>query len=210
MRTPLEEFWRGGFEPAINRTGRETSVVKAKVSPTVAEIHRAAAWWAGEGSVVGKSGRLSVTVAQKEMAVLRWLVERFGGSISMRRRAGQPHLAPVHAWHIHGPRARGFLMTIYSCIPESPRRQEQMRKALAATSEIRKRGPQPESLCGKGHWKELGEECRVCANQELRKRRAATPAGEQHRRKEFERYWRNPEKYRVLARKYRETRKAAT
>ena len=94
-------------------------------------------------------------------------------------------------------------MTIYMCLEESPRRQKQIIDVLTSTSEIKKRGPQPKSICKKGHWKEIGEECRVCANEARRLRRRNTPAGEKHRRKEYERYWRNPEKYRELQRKYR-------
>ena len=190
--------------PAVNRTGRKTSVVRSCISPSTYEIYKAAAWWAGEGSVSSKDGHLSVNVSQKETDVLKWFVDRFGGSVSDRKKGAKPHLDPVNSWHIHGPRARGFLMTIYSCITESPRRQKQIVLALRATSQIKKRGVQPKDVCGKGHWKEIGEECRVCANQSQRIRRRNTTAGEIHRNKEYERYWRNPDKYRTIAREYRQ------
>lgn len=189
-------------QPAQNRTGRTTGVVRAIISPSTIEIHRAAAWWAGEGSVSSSGGHLSVTIAQKEIEVLLWIRDRFGGSVKVRKKA-KDHLAPVAYWHACGPRARGFLQTIYSCMPESPRRQEQVYRALISTSTIKQRGPQPKSVCGRGHWKEIGEECRVCANQSTRIRRRDTPAGDIHRRKEYERYWRNPEKYRAIARQYK-------
>ena len=188
-------------ESAINRTGRITSVVKARISPSIVDIYKAAAWWAGEGSVSYHKGHLSANVAQKEYAVLEWFRDHFGGSISKRKKIN--HLEPCHSWNVCGPRARGFLLTIYSCIPESPRRQNQILHALKATSQIKKRGQQPKDICGKGHWKEIGEECRVCANQATRIRRRTTLAGDKHRRKEYERYWRNPEKARIAARKYR-------
>lgn len=194
-------------QPAQNRTGRTTRVVRAVISPTTFDIHRAAAWWAGEGSVSSANGHLSVTIAQKEISVLEWMKDRFGGSIYVRKDKSKPHLDPVGAWAVSGPRARGFLLTVYSCIPESPRRMEQIYKALISTSKIKKRGPQPKSICGKGHYKDIDEECRVCANEARRIRRRDTPEGDNHRRKEYERYWRNPEKARAAARKYSEKKR---
>jgi hypothetical protein len=196
------------YELAKNITGRKTSVVKACLSPTIYEIHRAAGWWAGEGSVSGFGSRLSVTMTQKEVDVLEWARERFGGSIHTRK--ANKLGGECSSWSIHGARARGFLLTIYGCIPESPRRQKQIYNALVATSKIVKRGPQPKSVCGKGHWKEIGVECKVCANEAQRIRRRTTPSGDIHRRKEYERYWRNPDKAREAARKYREKKRMAT
>lgn len=182
---PQEQFWRGEFEPAVNRTGRPTNVVKARVSPTVAEIHRAAAWWAGEGSVSSRGGHLSISIAQKEVAVMFWMLERFGGAFHMRKPVR--HLEPVHYWTASGPRARGFLMTIYSCIPESPRRQEQIRAALAATAQIKKRGPKPVAICVRGHPKDRGR-CLICQRAWHAKSRSIPENAERHRQRERERY----------------------
>lgn len=172
--------------PAQNRTGRNTGVVRAHISPTPAEIHRAAAWWAGEGSVSCAGGHLAANIAQKEIAVLEWLRDRFGGSILMRKKRN--HLDPCHTWNVCGPRARGFLMTIYSCIGESPRRQAQIERALIATGHIRKRGPKPTTKCKYGHEKDAGR-CKVCAARWRRDSRAKEDNAEKHRRRERQRYY---------------------
>lgn len=180
-----ERFWNVGFESAVNRTGRPTTVVKARLSPTLTEIHRAAAWWAGEGSVSSTRGHLTISIAQKEVAVLFWFLERFGGALHMRKPVG--HLEPVHYWTASGPRARGFLMTIYSCMPESPRRQEQIRAALLATAAIKKRGPTPSAVCVRGHQKERGR-CLICQRAWQAKSRSIPENAERHRQQERERY----------------------
>ncbi len=151
------------------------------VHPTMPDIYRAAAWWAGEGSaVVNKNRGLAVTVGQKELDVLQWFLDRFGGSIHRRK---------VSAWTINGPRARGFLMTIYSCIPESPRRQAQIRSVLLATNGIRKRGYAPRPTCHLGHEKPLGERCRVCDKARLIRHRSQLGPKEKHRLREQARYY---------------------
>ena len=48
----------------------------------------------------------------------------FGGSIHERTNGDG------FSWHIHGARARGFLMTVFTFL--SPHRRAQVRKALAA------------------------------------------------------------------------------
>lgn len=150
------------------------------VHPTMPDIYRAAAWWAAEGSVAGAvDRRLSVTVAQKEVAVLEWFLARFGGTIHRRR---------VGYWQASGARARAFLMTIYSCIPESPRRQDMIRAALLATNDKRKTGPAPRPVCSRGHQKIVGKDCLIC-NRIWRRSYMAKPENrERHRRQERARY----------------------
>lgn len=146
------------------------------INPTMSEIYRAAAWWAGEGSIRHTPG-LSVSIAQKETAVVNWIRERFGGSVLTREINGRP----ISYWQVHGMRARAFLMTIYSCIPESPRRQEMIRLALLATNSIKRRGSKPTLICRHGHPKEAGKWCRTCAAEYQRRIRATPEGREKHR-----------------------------
>ena len=163
---------------------RETKVQRATVSPSTFDIYKAAGWWAGEGSVCATNNHLTVSVAQKEVEVLLWLQSRFGGSVHMRKKAALPHLTPVNAWTLHGHRARGFLQTIYSCLPESPRRQAQIYGALKSTMEIKKTGIKPSAFCRRGHSKQLGRECRTCANDAAKKRRLNPEVADKHRKEE--------------------------
>ena len=160
--------------------------------PTNLDWHRAAGWWAGEGSVSSTGRKLSATVAQKEVAVLHWLKDRFGGSIAQRKPSA-PHLAPCSVWTVNGPRARRFLLGIYGRLPESPRRRAQIKAAILATVGERKRGPKPSEFCRRGHSKGPHGDCRVCANDSLRRWRAKPGVAEQRRRAEMARYYKKKE-----------------
>ena len=177
------EFIHGPPVPARNKTGRETTVVKALVSPTTIDIHRAAAWWGGEGSVVSGNGHLSVTFPQNEKSVCQWFVDRFGGAFSKQ------NTRSCYVWRAHGSRARGFIMTIYACLPESPRRQKQIREALKATSEIKKRGPKPSFICSRGHEKNKAGRCMSCEKIWRDRHRAKPEVAEKRRKQERERYY---------------------
>lgn len=174
--------------PAANKTGRRTSVVKARLSPSMIDIHRAAAWWGGEGSVASTGGRLTVAIAQKEKEVLLWIMDRFGGAVHSKKSD------KCSAWIAHGSRARGFLQTIFSCLPESPRRQNQILAALKATNRIKKRGPPPAKKCIHGHPKTPGKNCRVCARAAQNATRKTMAGAEKHRAAERERYQRRVKK----------------
>ena len=121
-----------GFAPS--RLGDEgTSTPRAVKHPTVRDIERAAGYFEGEGTT-SKNGKSSTTVSvkQKDPWILLWLQDRFGGTVKertyLRKGYGESELITNSTWTIHGPRARGFLMTIYSLL--SPRRQLQARRAL--------------------------------------------------------------------------------
>ena len=116
----------GWVKPGLDPTER----------PTVRDIEWVAGVYEGEGScghARGSSGGTThATVGQTDKT--EWLVRRlqalFGGSVyRSSRKRGNPNF-DARSWHIHGARARGFLMTIYFRL--SPRRQAQLRKALAA------------------------------------------------------------------------------
>ena|SRR3990167_9067469 len=86
------------------------------------DIIWAAGIFEGEGSSRYGAGTEAACISQNG----RWLVERlqalFGGTIT------QSPGRDFSMWQIYGARARGFLQSIYGLL--SPRRQEQIRKAL--------------------------------------------------------------------------------
>jgi hypothetical protein len=69
-----------------------------------------------------------LVISQKD----RWLVVRlqtlFGGSIYTAREKYRGGQYLIHRWYLNGARGRGFAYTIYPWL--SPRRREQIRKAL--------------------------------------------------------------------------------
>lgn len=161
------------------------------IDPTEVELHRAAAWWGGEGSVRSKDRKLSVSFAQKERVVCEWFLARFGGSVFTR----QPTLThnEISYWSASGDRARDFLRSIVELLPESPRRQKQIRDALEATDGKLKTGPQPSLVCIRGHIKGvIGENCKQCAIMWKMNSRARPEVMERHRQRERERYRNNP------------------
>lgn len=110
-------------------TGWSKPGLEATTHPTTLDIAWAAGIFEGEGWSSSTSGGRPTThaaVGQKE----RWLPDRlkalFGGSVYLSARTGV-----IHQWHVHGSRARGFLMTVYKFL--SPRRQAQVKKVLGDT-----------------------------------------------------------------------------
>lgn len=104
------------------------------VRPTLRDIVWTAGFYEGEGSC-SKYNRRSpalygaqAAVGQKNLWPLQWLKARFGGSIGRAHpeRVMSPFGVPYDNsnWQLCGPRARGFLMTIFPLL--SPRRQSQI------------------------------------------------------------------------------------
>ena len=127
-----------GYFERLNRT----------IIPTPMDIAWTAGWFDGEGwcsllkNPDGSPKTQHVGLGQKD----RWICDRlrdlFGGYVSDNgvelndRIVGKRNLKGLHkgyAWHIHGPRARGFLMTVYKFL--SPRRQKRIREVLSANHE---------------------------------------------------------------------------
>lgn len=114
----------------------EFKAKKSTIQPVIRDIAWAAGIYEGEGSCsihqagskLKADGRkyhaLHARVSQKE----GWLVERFqtlfGGTTNHRIQAGQP----IYTWTASGPRAVGFLLTIFSFM--SPRRKGQIKEAI--------------------------------------------------------------------------------
>jgi len=97
------------------------------IKPLIEDIRWAAGFYEGEGTCtfierIPGHGSERAAIVQVNEWPLKWMRERFGGHIGgTRGRSWQQ-------WQIYGARARGFLQTIYVLV--SPRRQEQIRKAL--------------------------------------------------------------------------------
>ena len=169
-----------------------------RVVPSDAELHRAAAWWAGEGSVSGKNRKLVVTFSQKEHCVCEWFGRFFGGTVSTRPKTSTKN--EISCWSAHGENARKFIGLIVDLIPESPKRQAQLRLALEVTAGRLKTGPKPSVVCQRGHQKEGGR-CKQCAAIWRATRSAKPGFAEKHRQQERDRYRNNPEtKSKALAR----------
>ncbi len=89
------------------------------------QISWAAGLFEGEGSCIRVgAGSQQVNLGQKDPWVCDRMKALFGGSIQLRTMNDQP----FYEWHIHGARARGFLMTMFTFL--SPRRQDQVTACL--------------------------------------------------------------------------------
>ena len=107
--------------------GRLTPSLAPSVYPSTNDIRWAAGFYEGEGTCMfierrPGAGSERAAIVQVNQWPLIWMRERFGGSICGTRGRNWKQ------WQIYGARARGFLQTIYILV--SPRRQEQIRKAL--------------------------------------------------------------------------------
>lgn len=120
----VSQRWKDPY-PIINET------VKASEHPSVLDIAWAAGFYEGEGNVF-KNNSVGVGIAQVKPWALQRLVTLFGGRISNEntyksgRYKGRER---ARVWTVTGPRARGFLMTIYKFL--SPRRQARIKEVLS-------------------------------------------------------------------------------
>ena len=96
------------------------------ISPSIWDIVWAAGIFEGEGSafprIKGKAG-IQVSVCQNDPWILYKLRDRFGGTVSNPCKNRKSY-----TWWLFGPRAMGFLYTIFTFL--SPRRKEQVKIAI--------------------------------------------------------------------------------
>lgn len=93
----------------------------AKSKPTIQDIFFAAGFYEGEGSCSNYQAMLT----QKDPFVLQKMKQLFGGNLRLVDKDTK-----IYRLTLTGSRARGFLMTIYKFL--SPRRQEQIKKAICS------------------------------------------------------------------------------
>lgn len=119
-----------GLKTGLPRVRRETRPVQ---HPTLIDIAWAAGVYEGEGHVrLNNNGRgghgVQLTVTQKDPWILQRLRDWFGGAIYVNRRPYMGQAYVMHHWHVYGPRARAFILTVFTWL--SPRRRVQVRACL--------------------------------------------------------------------------------
>lgn len=105
-------------------------VLHKKAAPTVQAMRDDIIWAAGIFEGEGYCNRAGLKTGGTERVVVsqkgRWLPDKlrslFGGAVH------GPYPTALYHWTINGPRARGFLMSIYGLL--SPRRQAQVVQAM--------------------------------------------------------------------------------
>ena len=96
--------------------------------PSLRDIEWAAGFFEGEGSFSHNRGSGYVCISQNNSWPNEKMQRLFGGTLKFKQVDAKrnPHITSF--WFITGPRARGFVMTIYSLL--SPKRQMQIRAGL--------------------------------------------------------------------------------
>lgn len=109
----------------FGRTPEQLERHRPTEHPTVKDIAWAAGIFEGEGHVNSRKGSsLYVGIGQKEPWLVHRLKALFGGGVIHYRTATSPE---YWRWQVNGPRARGFMLTIFEFL--SPRRKDQFLKA---------------------------------------------------------------------------------
>lgn len=94
------------------------------LQPTILDIAWAAGIYEGEGTYGKNNG---ICISQKDPWILYRLRALFGGTVA----AKSPYVTnfgvdqEMYRWTLYGPRARGFVYTIFTFL--SPRRRSQIR-----------------------------------------------------------------------------------
>ena len=92
------------------------------------DIAWAAGFLEGEGCFALNRKTCCITAAQVQREPLERLLRLFGGKIYDIKRKSSKH-QDFSRWDLHGPKAAGLMMTLWSLM--SPRRRDQIGKALA-------------------------------------------------------------------------------
>jgi len=145
------------------------------------DIAWAAGFLEGEGCFFAKD--IGVFAAQVQREPLERLQKMLGGNIRPRPAPDNfPNGQPQNYWSIHGTRAAGAMMMLWSLM--SPRRQGQIEEALAIWKSRHKRGGPKTShglrYCIRGHDQDVVgrtiKGCRQCVSdrgrEEMRRYRA--------------------------------------
>jgi len=109
------------------RRTEDSTITKARRSPSARDLEWAAGFLEGEGSFQHVHRSEVVSAGQVAKEPLTKLQDIFGGTLSWIERQ-QPHHNDQWRWKVSGARARGIMMTLYALL--SSRRQEQIREAL--------------------------------------------------------------------------------
>ena len=103
--------------------GYVTPRLAREQDPTPHDIIWAAGFFEGDGTCTSDMRTTYASISQKDRWVLDRMRSLFGGAVSFSQKEHS-----TFRWRVSGARARGFLQSIYEL--ESPRRQEQIRRAL--------------------------------------------------------------------------------
>jgi hypothetical protein len=117
--------------------GHRLKAASATSRPSVRDLAWAAGFYEGEGSCNYATGSEHMYVGQMERETVDRLQSLFGGSVRQYQGHHIPgyHSQPYWRWTVHGPRARGVLLTLYGLL--STKRRAQIRKVLAGHSKER-------------------------------------------------------------------------
>ena len=109
--------------------GRESPTTpRAAERPRIRDLTWVAGFLEGEGCFASGGDSIQVCAVQVQREPLDRLQRWLGGKI-YERRSNNPRHNHAWVWQTSGARARGIMMTLYALM--SPKRQLQIRKALA-------------------------------------------------------------------------------
>jgi len=115
-------------------SGERRATPHATRHPSQRDLGWAAGFLEGEGCFQtgkgrdGRSRSITVTATQVQKEPCERLSAMFGGPVRQYKHSAGSRGQPFYRWTIHGTRARGVMLTLFSLM--SPRRKQQIRAAL--------------------------------------------------------------------------------
>jgi hypothetical protein len=153
---------------------------------TTIQLAWAAGFLEGEGSFGCHGGTPRVSAGQVQREPIDRLTQMFGGHVWERAPIGMG-TKPCWIWALNKQKSAGVMMTLYSFM--SPKRQEEIRNALAMWRAARSLQPHNSPVCPRGHAitghnaqkvpSRTYPRCRACHNMLKRERRKRAKANAQ-------------------------------
>lgn len=135
-------------DPLTTQPVREVGMATRNAT-SIVDLAWAAGFLEGEGSFYARDGSAKVSAGQVQKAPLERLHKLFGGHIWLKTAPTSLSSTPIWIWYLSSRRSAAVMMTLYAFM--SPKRKQEIEKALAEWSSARNIRSAGSIACIRGH-----------------------------------------------------------